>query len=154
ARDLPVLRGIDRRGDFLQPQENVLVLAANILVQSGKVFTFGDGVVMQVGEPDAPEAKLPPLRMGMSVEPGATGLVANLFLCQAGEKQFPPPRWFLEVLLHSAPVLAGLPAIRHYARRPVFDDGFVMRGPGWHPDVGVLVLGPAVEPAEIEVGDP
>src|SRR5262245_19499597 len=43
ARDLPVLRGIDRRGDFLQPQENVLVLAANILVQSGKVFTFGDG---------------------------------------------------------------------------------------------------------------
>src|SRR5262249_48293166 len=71
-----------------------------------------------------------------------------------GEKQFPPPRWFLEVLLHSAPVLAGLPAIRHYARRPVFDDGFVLRLPGWHSDVGVLVLGPAIEPAEIEVGDP
>src|SRR5437868_4962017 len=40
GRALPVLYGIDRRGDFVDPQENVLVRAGEILVNSGRVYTY------------------------------------------------------------------------------------------------------------------
>jgi hypothetical protein len=133
ARNLPVLDGIDRRGDFTHLQENVLLIAAKILRESGHVFTFGNSVVMQLGDPTTPDVSLTPLRTGTTVESCARGLLANLFVCQLGDKQFPPPKWFLEVLLNAEPVLGQLPRIRHYARRPIFDENFVLLSPGWHP---------------------
>jgi hypothetical protein len=146
CRDLAILCGLSRQGDFVVPQENVLVQAGDILVRNAQVYTYANSVVMQRGEATAPDVSLVPLRRDMRVEAYGRGLLANLLVCQNGENQFPPPKWFLEVLLHAEPVLARLPRIRHQARRPIFDSDFVLRGPGWHPDAGLLVLGPAVEP--------
>ncbi len=50
--------------------------------------------------------------------------------------------------------MARLPRIQCYARRPIFNNEFVLLGPGWHPNSGVLVHGPTVEPVLRDAGDP
>jgi len=154
ARDLPVMGGLDRQGTFTDPQENVLVRATEILVGSAQVFTYGNSVVMQRGEPTTSEVSLAALRSGTEIETSARGILANLFICQHGERQFPPPKWFLEVLLHAQPVLAALPRIQLYVRRPILSKDFALLTPGWHPESGVLVHGPAVELIMSESPDP
>ena len=57
------------------------------------------------------------------------------------------------MLLRSELLPPHLPRIKHYARRPLFDHNFNLRGPGWHPEVGILVHGEEVEPAIHEVTD-
>jgi hypothetical protein len=153
ARDLPILYGIDRRGDFTEPQENVLIKAAEILVQSKRVYKHGDSIVMEVEEADGTGASLVALRIGADVENGARGFLANLFVCEYKGKQFPPPGWFVAVLLRADTVLQMLPEIKWYAKRPVFDANFQLRGPGWHPDAGILVHGPEIEPVVQEAGE-
>jgi hypothetical protein len=147
ARNLPVLSGLDRRGDFVLPQENVLVKATQILAASGKVYRYGDSIVMEVENTEGTGVILVPLRVGGKVESSAKGFLANLFVCEHKDKQCPPPRWFVDVLLRAETVLEALPQIRLYARRPVFDADFNLQGPGWHPDAGILVHGPEIEPA-------
>jgi hypothetical protein len=90
---------------------------------------------------------LAPLRTGSLVETGAEDLLANVLLSQTDDNQFPIRKWFACLLLRSELLLPRIPRIRHYATRPVFDGNFVLRGPGWHPDVGVLVHGSDIEPA-------
>jgi hypothetical protein len=150
ARDLPVLTGIDRRGDFVDPQENVLMRAAEILLKSRRVFTYGNTAVMQIAGLEGTGDTLVPLRTGPIIEKGAPSLLANLFVCRFGGKEFPPPAWFVPVLLHADSVLPLLPRIALYARRPVFDSNFHLRGPGWHADVGIMVHGPIIEPINHE----
>ena len=60
--------------------------------------------------------------------------------------QFPPPARLVELLLNHQPTLNRLPKILVYATRPIFDEDFRFRPPGWHPDVGYLIHGPEVEP--------
>src|SRR5262249_19203802 len=146
ARPLPVLWGLLPRAGFTQPQENILVQAIKLLSESGRVFTYGDSIVMVMRRIDGAGDRLAPLRTGSVAEVGGEDLLASLITCQHGESQFPLPRWFAEVLLRAEPLLARLPRIQHYATRPIFDSDFVLRGPGLHPDVGYLVHGPEVEP--------
>lgn len=146
ARDLPLLIGIKPSGGFTQPQENVLVKALDILVESNRLYVYGDTVVQETQRLDGSGARLAPLRTGSVVEVGAEDMLANVFVCQEGANQFPPPKWFADLLLRSEPLTERLPRIRHYAKMSVFDDNFVLRGPGWHADVGILVHGPEVDP--------
>lgn len=152
ARQLPMLHSLTRRGEFTQPQENVLAQAADLLAQSGRVYVYGDAVMMEIGRLDAGGARLVPLRTGLGVEGGAEDWLSNLLLCQDNGAQFPLPRWFVDVLLRCEPALARLPRILLYALRPVFDEGFALQGPGWHPQVGILVHAPDVEPVLHEPG--
>jgi hypothetical protein len=146
ARDLPVLTGLvpDRR--FKSPQENVLAEAAQILVKSGGVFAFGNAYVLADLRMDGLGLGLVPLRTESRVEVGAASFLSNLMACQEGDSPFPVPPWFADLLLRYSPLNGRLPRIRHYATRPVFDDEFVLRSQGWHPDVGILVHGPMVDP--------
>jgi hypothetical protein len=155
ARKLPVLMTVNPRGEAIGLFENGLTEAADILVASNRVFTLGDGVVQEVGQPGEGMDchRLVPLRTGYRIEPGAEDWLANVFVCWHKAKQFAPPKPFTDVLLRSEPTLVRLPRIRTYARRPVFDDDFVLRGPGWHAGPGILVHGPDVEPIALEPGD-
>jgi hypothetical protein len=146
ARDLPVLFGLKARGGFTEPQENVLLKAVTILVASGRVYVYGDTVVLQVQRLDSNGIRLAPLRTGSVTEPGAADLLANILVCRHKEDQFPLPKWFADLLLRSEVLTMRLPQIRHYAARPVFDSDFILRGPGWHTEVGILVHGPDIEP--------
>jgi hypothetical protein len=129
----------------------VLVNAVDLLVRSGRVYVYGDTIVLQGPGPGGD--RLVPLRTGSVAEVGAEALLANLFVCQQEYGQFPVPKWFADVLLRAEPLRARLPRIRHYATRPIFDDDVVRRDPGWHPAVGILVHGPAVEPVMTAPGN-
>jgi hypothetical protein len=146
ARDLPVLFGVKPKGGFSQPQDNVILQAVNILEETGRAYVYGDTVVLQVQGLDGSGMRLAPLRTGSIVTTGAEDLLANVLVCHQADDQFSVPRWFAEVLLRSELLTERLPRIRHYARQPVFDDTFALQGPGWHPEVGILVHGPEVEP--------
>jgi hypothetical protein len=146
TRDLPLLRGLNRAGGFKQAQENVLANAIELLKESGKVYTYGDSIVMEVDRLDGGGSGLVTLRAGNSVAPGSADFLANIFICGIDELQCPPPKWFTDLLLRAEPLARQLPRIRTYATRSVFNDQFVLCGPGWHPDDGLLVHGPVIEP--------
>lgn len=150
ARDLPVLHGVNQQGYCTEPQENVLVAAGNILVESARTYRYGNTIVLEAGRLDGEGAYLVTLRADDAVEPGAESWLANLFVCQVGEIQLRPPPVFTRVLLTAEPVVARLPRIEIYAARPVFDEQFVLRQPGWHRDVGILVHSPEIEPVVYE----
>jgi putative DNA primase/helicase len=145
---LPVLEGARPSCTFTLPQENVLVRARHILVESGRVYTYGNSIVMEVeGESGR---QLATVTNAGRAEQCAASMLCNLMICEYrsmdGTIQFPPPRSLVELLLNSDPTRAALPRIETYANRPVFDRDFSFLGNGWHPSAGVLVHGPAVEP--------
>ena len=150
ARDVGVLHGLSTSctTEVDVPLENVLVQAEGFLVNSKRIFRYGNNVVMEVGS--AEEGRLLPLATGHLIESSAASCLANLFICEfdvGRDKmiQFPPPAKFVATLLHREPTLAALPSIKIYALRPVFDTDFVLRGPGWHEAVGILVHGLGIE---------
>ena len=149
ARDLPALTGLTQDCAYLQPLENVAARARKILVDSGMVYVYGDSVVLEMGEP--PDQSLVPLARGHKLESYTPALLANVFVCEhaksvQGAVQFAPPTPFVGVLLNSTPTLKALPRIRIYATRVVFDEQFLLHGSGWHPESGILVHGPSIEP--------
>ena len=84
ARELPILEGVAPNTTFDRPQENVLAAARRILVDSGRVFTYGNAVVMDVGEGE--QRRLVTVTTDGHAEPGAAPRLANLFVCE-----LPPP---------------------------------------------------------------
>lgn len=159
ARSLPTLRGVTPTCQFLRPQENVLAEAQNILVESGRLYRYGNAVVMEVGE--ASERRLVTIATDNRVEPCAASLLANVFICEmppttdgGSPVQYPPPKGFVELLLNSEPTGRRLPAIRTYATRPVFDSCFAFCGNGWHAEQGILVHSASIEPVIHTPGAP
>ena len=86
----------------------------------------------------------------MKAEPGATALLANLVVVGVQNNQTPMqsplPGKLVNVLLANEKLSRQLPQIRHYARRPVFDASFDLRGPGFHAGQNILVHGPDIAP--------
>jgi hypothetical protein len=149
ARAVDGLVGLAPNCTANRPLENVLVQAQKFLVDSGRVYRYGNNVMMETDTTG--EAKLVTLATGSKIETSAAPLLANLFVCRSTTPssntiEFTPPSRFVATLLHREPSLAALPLIRIYAPRPVFDQDFVLRGPGWHPAVGILVHGMNIEP--------
>ncbi len=149
ARDLPVLAGITPKSVFIEPLENVSARATEILVASGRVYAFGQSVVIELLDGD--RRRLLALSQGGHVERFAAAVIANLFVCESAAPdrdpvQFAPQPMFVQVLLNSEAFRAALPPIRRYVTRPLFDDDFNLLPPGYHPSQGVLVHGPAIEP--------
>ncbi len=156
TRELPVLRGMTKRGEFTDPVENVTLRAIEFLAASRRVYAYGNDVAMEVtggiGE------RLVTLCGQRSVVSEAADLLANLFVCEHASKrdsvQFPPPRHLVDHVLRSELLPPRLPRVRLYSRTPLFDADYAFCGPGWHEASGVLVHGPAVEPAPFTPADP
>jgi hypothetical protein len=156
ARDIKILRGLNPNCTSEGPFENVMAKAQDFLVDSGRVYRYGNSVVIEVSA--ASERRLATLMTGSDLDPAAASLLANLFLCECevghGDMiQFVPPAKFVAALLHREPTRTALPEIRLYAKRPVFDTDFLLRGPGWHADVGILVHDFDIEPSISESVD-
>jgi hypothetical protein len=157
ARDIPLLTGLTPRCIYLEPLENVRKRATEILVESRRVYMYGNDISYE--RIDGSNRCLVPLTQGGVVERNAAAILANLVVCELSGPdkdpvQFAPPRPFIELLLNSIPIRQALPKIRTYATRPVFDLDFNLRGPGWHPEAGLLVHGPDVEPIIAPPADP
>jgi hypothetical protein len=155
ARDVGVIVGLTPNCTAEVPLENVLVVGEKLLVQSERIYRYGNNVVMEIGGPG--EQRLLALATGSKVESWAAAQLANIFVCEHKQSfppfttiQFVPPLKFVTTLIHREPTRAALPLIKLYALRPIFDDDFVLRGPGWHAGVGILVHGIGVEPAVLD----
>ena len=96
ARSLPTLHGVTQKCEFIVPQENVLTALGDILVDSGRIFKYGDNFCMTTRSGE--QGRLVVLAMDGKIESHAFGLLANLVVCQVGSEQsdvkiqFPPPR--------------------------------------------------------------
>jgi len=155
ARNLPKIRGVNQQARFSRPQENVLLDVGGILADSGRVFRYGNSIVMEQGR--GADGQLRPIAIDGVLEKTATGRLANVFLCEeiniAKEDsppiEFPPPPKLLELALTSEIALPQLPEIELYSKRPCFDGDFNYRDggvDGWHPNIGYLIHGPSIEP--------
>lgn len=158
ARELPRLSGLHPNGTATVPIENIYAVATEILADSGKVYVYGDDLALETGV--GATLNLQRLTTGCELVPTAVPLLANYLTCEtAGDlpAYFPPPRNLVATLLARGPTREVLPAIGTYARRPVYDENFVLRGPGYHANERILVHGLDVEPvlpAQISVSRP
>lgn len=146
----PVLYGVTARGTFVggMTLDAFLAQAGKVLLDSARVYRWEDTLCLEAQEPD--DRRLLVLASRQRPEPHAASLLANL-LCvgvqgEAGETQSLTPPGLVAALLADQGLWRRLPAIRTYARRPLFDAHFNLCGPGWNPDRGVLVHGPDIEP--------
>lgn len=147
ARDLPRLLGLHPNGTAIVPIENIYAEATQVLIKTGKVYLYGENVVMETGASDI--LSLQRLTMGCELASSAQALLANHITCQtAGDAPtyFPPPRNFVATLLVRGPTRDALPRITAFARRPVYDPSFVLCGPGYHVQQEILVHGLDIEP--------
>lgn len=155
ARQLPTLIGIKANCQYTRLMDNVLTDAGDMVVASRRVFRHGNSVVLEIE--DESGKQLTALSTMSKPEPMAAALLANLFICEEPAKkdgvpplQFGPPDRFVDQLLNNEPLKNRIPRIEAYSLRPVFDQNYVFRGPGWHEDVGYLVHGPEVEPTLLD----
>ena len=145
ARDLYKIVGLKPGCGFRTTQENTLIEVSDFLSGTKRVFAMTGSLYFEARWKNE-NHELLPLTEGGTVVPGAEYQLANLMVCTTENGELPVPKWFTDLLLRSEPLHDKLPEIKTYARRPVFDQEFVFRNPGWHPVVGILVHGPAVDP--------
>ncbi len=153
-----MIRGVTSDGRFVggQTLDNFLAEAGQVLLDTGSVFRLGDTICLEVAEGQA--RSLITLAVGRHAEPAAGPLLANLIGIEVGDGDGPCsqsllPAKLVSALLASDALWAAMPSVRYYSRRPAFDAGFAYRCAGWHPDSGILVHGPAVEPIIHEPAD-
>lgn len=147
ARDLPRLVGLNPNGTANAPIENLYAAATEMLAASGKVFVYGENVMLETGVRET--LGLQRLTTGSDPVPSASALLANYLTCEtAGDapSYFPPPGKFVGTLLARGPTRDAMPRITAYARRPIYDNDFVLRGPGYDAATGILVHGLDIEP--------
>jgi hypothetical protein len=147
----PIIVGVTSDGKFVggMTLDRFFAEAAQILLDSRRVFRHGNSICLETGGPD--EQRLIDLATDHRAEPGASSLLANLFGVGVGggdesASQSLVPTKLVGALLVSEPLWAVLPAIRYYGRRPAFDRDFKFCGPGWDADSRILVHGPTIEP--------
>src|SRR4051812_46196774 len=123
--------------------------AGKVLLDSGRVYRWEDTVCFEAGEPGDQALFVTAPRQ--RAEPGAAGMLANLFCVgvqgEKGDSQSLPPSNLVQALLADQRLWRQLPAITYYSRRPVFDADFNLCDPDWNGGKGILVHGPDVEVA-------
>jgi hypothetical protein len=148
----PIIRGISPTGNCVggTTLSSALAQARRILTESERVYRWEDSICFEFDDPGG--RRLAVLASQGKAESHAPSVLANLF-CTAVEGQdsrtesVPAPK-FVGAVLADEVLLRQLQAIRTYARRPVFDEGFRLCGSGWSPESGILVHGPDFEPEE------
>ncbi|HKM52801.1 MAG TPA: hypothetical protein VJY33_05270, partial [Isosphaeraceae bacterium] len=144
-----LLWGVTSRGDILnRPLDDALAEATNVLVQSGKVYRFGNSIVFE--ERGGETGSLATLAVDSRAEAHAAAHLTNLLAVSTGKGESYnqaslPPR-IAASLLASRSLRGLLPEIRLYSRRPAFDEDFGWKGPGYHESAGLLIHGPHIAP--------
>ena len=148
ARQTVMLSGVRKDGSCNTSIGNVLVALSATLNESKRVFVLHTEVVMVSG---GEQPRLKAITENGDIKKGASAVLSNLVNCQVENPrtnvnvEFPLPYQFLQTALSDEALLASLPSIKLYARRPVFDSNFAFCGPGWHPESQYLVHCDAIE---------
>jgi hypothetical protein len=152
-RNRHILSNVNHRGDLIgRSLDDVLAEASQVLLESGRVYRFGNEIVFEVGQGE--DAALVSLAVRGKAESGAEALLSNLMAVASGDGetsiQAGFPQKMARILLADEMLWSLLPPIRFYGHRPVFDQDFGLCGPGYHADSGILVHGPAITPVLYE----
>jgi hypothetical protein len=145
-----IIQGVDHVGKFVDGMtiDRFLLQARQILLKSRRVYRYGSTTVFEFGR--AGDQHLLVLAHKTRAEPGAASLLCNLFGVGVGGEdsgvQSLVPDKLVRALLADQQLQEDFLVIRHYARRPVFDESFNWCGPGWHAEQGILVHGPDITP--------
>jgi hypothetical protein len=156
ARERPTIWGVTPQGYCVGDKSPAAFLAEarRILRDSGQAYRWGNAVVYESRQADDPHLRT--LSTQGCALPKASAHLSNLFTVgvkgEDSATQSAVPAGLAAVLLADEDLAPALPAIEHYARRPVFDKNFRLCGPGWHADGGILVHGDNVVPAELPPG--
>ena len=81
ARDLPKISGLNPNGTASVPVENIYAKATKILSDSGKVYRYGDSLMLETGTDQSPS--LEHLTTGCESLPTAHALLANHLTCES-----------------------------------------------------------------------
>jgi hypothetical protein len=150
ARELPCLVGLNPNGTAVVPLENLFSQATDYLTATGQFYHYGQNIALEVTHGE--ERSLQLLTLGSRAEPIAAAMISNFLTCQtvcgsnSSPMHFTPPSGFINNLLARFPTRAAFPPITTYARRPVYDEHFILRGPGYHAEPQILVHGFDIEP--------
>src|SRR5262245_44583390 len=147
----PVLWDVTSSGTFVNDMnlDIFLARATDIVLESGRLYRWEDTVVYEFRNPGNQRLRI--LSAGEEPTRHAANILCNLFAVgvqtENGARQSPVPARLAGALLADEDLCQALPAINTYARRALFDEDFVLRGPGWHPDQRILIHGPCIVPA-------
>jgi len=152
-RERHVIWGVEPNGKLTHGTtlDNFVEQALRILIQSGRVYRWEDSLVYEFHAPSNQHLQILATRTGPA--PHADSILSNLFV--AGKRtddtasQSVVPAKLVNALLTDEDLWHRVPVIQAYARRALFDENFDLRGPGWHPNQGILVHGPDIIPANL-----
>lgn len=152
-RNVQILHGVTPDCVFAEPEQLLSHLAA-LLANTGRVFRRNGSVVFESRIDGV--RRLKNLTTDGQVMTNAGELLGNLVRCEYDKRgelmHVSPPNLLVKKLVNHEPALETLPVINAYAQRPVFDSEFRFLIPGWHPESGTLVHGPAVQAIVPEPG--
>src|SRR5208337_2010139 len=119
---------------------------------SHKVYRFGNSIVFEEGGGET--GSLTTLAVDYRAEAHAAAHLTNLLAVTTGNSESftqasVPPR-IAASLLASHLLRKLLPEVRLYCRRPVFDEDFGWKGPGYHESSRLLIHGPQIAPVVYE----
>ncbi|HUE74864.1 MAG TPA: hypothetical protein VMP01_28615 [Pirellulaceae bacterium] len=153
-QSLHVLRDVSPGGNIARDFDAKLAEMSQLLLADGRTFVFGNDVVMERGL--GIDRRLVSLAGIDKASRSAGAFLADIMVCEISGKndddparQFRVPDKLVESLMMRGATRRVLPQIKAYYRCPIVDERFVVLGPGWHPDVGVLVHADPIEPAEL-----
>src|SRR5262249_6446627 len=127
-----IIWGVTANGQFVDglTVEVFIGQATRVLQDSGRVYRREDMLGLERRGPDDPHLQVLAYASGM--DPGAPAALANLFVVglqsEDAASQSLPTDKLVRALLADDTLRRLLPAIRHYARRPVYDDNFNLCG--------------------------
>jgi hypothetical protein len=137
------------RGDGLVVLDTIL----GCLVSSGRVYAHHADVMLTTTKNSAFRL----LAVDGRTEPNAGAWLSNIVAgvqCKVNERtgeietwEFKLPDSICHQIFANDACMTRLPVVTTYATHSVFDSGFRLRGPGYHPDQQILVQGLALEPA-------
>jgi hypothetical protein len=148
-----LVQGVTSRGELIDGQTmgGFVHDAGEALSGSGRVYFMDGSLMYEVGHEG--DRWLVQIATASHVETCAPALLANVIAAttqsQRGETQCTVPTKLVHALLLNELFRSSLPSVREYARRPLYDADFVLRGPGWHPECHMLIHGADIAPAPV-----
>jgi len=136
------------RGDGLVVIDEIL----GRLASTGRVYAHHADVLLTISK----NSTFRLLAVDGRTEPNAGAWLSNIMAgvqCKVNERtgeiepwEFDLPIAICHQIFANDGCMTRLPVVSTYATHSVFDSGFRLRGPGYHPDQQILVQGLAVEP--------
>jgi hypothetical protein len=149
-----VILGVTDKGVFVDGQtaDGFLAHVGQLLLDSKRVYCYGNSIVFEI--PEDQGGMLKTLAVEGRAEPNAQHILSNLFVTGVERdgvafQSLVAPK-LVHAVLADESLMRRLRPIRHYARRPTFDRGFLLCHHGWNPESDILVHGPEVVPTPWE----